>query len=434
MSGSSPGSSVRSKASVLVLGSGAREHALGLALSPHTLTFLPGNEGTRALGRNIPGDPTDVPLVLRIAAEIKPDLVIVGPEAPLCAGVVDALRAAGVVAFGPTQDCARLEGSKAFMKEFCKRHGVPTAGFRVFDDAEQAKAYIRAEDRALVVKADGLCAGKGVVVAHDAEEALAAVESMMVARAFGAAGARVVIEDVLPGEEASYHVLVSRGDVLALAPAQDHKRALDGDRGPNTGGMGAYAPAPIVTPDVRERVTKEIVEPVVRGLREDGLDFRGVLFVGLMIEEGVPRVLEFNVRFGDPETSVVLPLIDGDVYELLTAVANGTLGNATAGTREGSCVTVVIAAEGYPGSPAKGDEIKGLEKKLPEGGYVLHAGTARGGEGGDAIVTAGGRVLAVGARAPTFAEARTRAYEVVECIQFRGMHFRKDIGYRALKS
>ncbi len=426
------GSSVCSSASVLILGSGAREHALGLALSPHTRTFLPGNEGTCALGRNIAGDPTDVAFVLRIAAEIKPDLVIVGPEAPLVAGVVDALRAAGLVAFGPTRDGARLEGSKAFMKEFCKRHGVPTAAFRVFDDPVEAKAYIRAEDRPLVVKADGLCAGKGVVVAKDAEEALAAVEAMMVARVFGDAGARVVIEDVLPGEEASYHVLVSGRDVLALAPAQDHKRALDGDRGPNTGGMGAYAPAPIVTKEVRDRVTKDIVEPVLRGLREDGLDFRGVLFVGLMIEDGVPRVLEFNVRFGDPETSVVLPLIDGDVYALLMAVANGTLGAAKVGIREGSCVTVVISAEGYPGTPTKGDEIKGLEKKLPEGGYVLHAGTARGGDGGDKIVTAGGRVLAVGARAATFVEARKRAYEVVDCIQFRGMHYRKDIGYRAL--
>ncbi len=405
---------------------------MGLALAPHTRTFLPGNEGTRALGRNVAGDPSDVALVMRIAAEIKPDLVVIGPEAPLVAGVADALREAGVLAFGPQRSGARLEGSKAFMKEFCKRHGVPTAAFRVFDDAAQAKAYIRAEDRALVVKADGLCAGKGVVVAKDAEEALAAVDAMMVARVFGDAGARVVIEDVLPGEEASYHVLVSDGHVLALAPAQDHKRAYDGDRGPNTGGMGAYAPAPIVTSDVAARVTKDIVLPVVRGLREDGIDFRGVLFVGLMIEDGVPRVLEFNVRFGDPETSVVLPLVDGDVYELLTAVANGTLGDAKALVREGSCVTVVLAAEGYPGTPTKGDAITGLEKQLPEGGYVLHAGTSRG-EDGQTIVTAGGRVLAVGARAATFAEARQRAYEVVDRIQFRGMHYRKDIGARALK-
>jgi phosphoribosylamine--glycine ligase len=415
--------------SVLILGSGAREHALGLALVGHTRTFLPGNEGTRELGRNLAGDPSDLGLVVRLAGEIKPDLVVVGPEAPLVSGVADALREAGALVFGPTRDGARLEGSKAFMKEFCKRHGVPTAAFRVFDDPAQAKAYIRAENRPLVVKADGLCAGKGVVVAKDAEEALAAVESMMVARAFGDAGARVVIEDVLPGEEASYHVLVSGSDALALVAAQDHKRAKDGDLGPNTGGMGAYAPAPIVTKEVAARVTTEIVGPVVRGLKADGLDFRGVLFVGLMIEDGVPRVLEFNVRFGDPETSVVLPLIDGDVYELLRAVANGTLGGASAGTRPGSCVTVVLAAEGYPGTPTKGDEIRGLEKPLPEGGYVLHAGTARR---GDKVVTAGGRVLAVGARASTFAEARKRAYEVVSCIEFRGMQYRKDIGHRAL--
>jgi phosphoribosylamine--glycine ligase len=416
-------------ASVLILGSGAREHALGRALSPHSLTFLPGNAGTGGLGRNVAGDPADVAHVVRIAAEIKPDLVVVGPEAPLVSGVVDTLRAESILAFGPMKDGARLEGSKAFMKEFCKRHGVPTAAFRVFDHADDAKAYIQKENRPLVVKADGLCAGKGVVVSQDATEALAAVESMMVERAFGDAGARVVIEDVLPGEEASYHVLVSGGHTVALAAAQDHKRVHDGDRGPNTGGMGAYAPAPIVTPEVEARVTKEIIEPVVRGLAADGIDFRGVLFVGLMIEDGVPRVLEFNVRFGDPETSVVLPLIDGDVYELLRSVATGELGSAKAKRGAGSCVTVVLAAEHYPATPAKGDVIHGLEEKLPEGGYVLHAGTARK---GDDIVTAGGRVLAVGARAATFAGARKRAYEVVDCIQFRGMHYRKDIGHRAL--
>ena len=418
-------------ASVLILGSGAREHALGLALSPHSLTFLPGNAGTSALGRNVPGDPTDVAHVMRIAAEIKPDLVVVGPEAPLVSGVVDALRAESILAFGPTKDGARLEGSKAFMKEFCKRHGVPTAAFRVFDDPAEAKAYIQKESRPLVVKADGLCAGKGVVVAKDAAEALAAAHSMMVERAFGDAGARVVVEDVLPGEEASYHVLVSGEHTVALAAAQDHKRVFDGDRGPNTGGMGAYAPAPIVNADVEARVTKDIVEPVVRGLAADGIDFRGVLFVGLMIENGVPRVLEFNVRFGDPETSVVLPLIDGDVYELLRSVATGELGKATAKRGRGSCVTVVLAAESYPATPAKGDVIHGLEKPLPEGGYVLHAGTARK---GDDVVTAGGRVLAVGARAATFADAQKRAYEVVDSIRFRGMHYRKDIGHRALRT
>ena len=418
-------------AHVLVLGSGAREHALGLAFSPHRRSFLPGNPGTKSLGTNLAGDPADGALVARIAAEIKADLVVVGPELPLVAGVADAVRAAGIPVFGPSRDGARLEGSKAFMKEFCKRHGVPTAAFRVFENVEAARAYIRAENRPLVVKADGLCAGKGVVVAADADEALAAVDSMMVARVFGDAGAKVVIEDVLPGEEASFHVLVAGDAVVALAAAQDHKRAKDGDLGPNTGGMGAYAPAPIVTPEVKARVMREIVDPVVRGLRADGIDFRGVLFVGLMIENGVPRVLEFNVRFGDPETSVVLPLVDGDVYALFAAVANGDLSHAgeAVKTHPGSCVTVVLAAENYPATPTKGDEIRGLESALPEGGYILHAGTAEGAEG--KITTAGGRVLAVGARAGSFAEARARAYEVVSCIEFRGMHFRSDIGHRA---
>jgi phosphoribosylamine--glycine ligase len=420
-------------ASVLILGSGAREHALGLALAPHTCTFLPGNQGTRQLGRNIAGDPADPKFVAQIASELKPDLVVVGPELPLVNGVVDALSAVSILAFGPERSAARLEGSKAFMKEFCKRHGVPTADFRVFDEPGGAKAYIRSCDRPLVVKADGLCAGKGVVVASSTAEALAAIDTMMVERAFGEAGARVVIEEILPGDEASYHVLVSGGDTVTLAAAQDHKRALDGDRGPNTGGMGAYAPAPIVTPHVIERVNREIVQPVVRGLAADGLEFRGVLFVGLMIENGVPRVLEFNVRFGDPETSVVLPLIDGDVYELLRAVASGTLGNARVTQRAGSCVTVVLAAEGYPGTPTKGDHITGLGGALPEGGYVLHAGTAPGRAEGE-VVTAGGRVLAVGARAATFDLARARAYEVVSSIHFRGMQYRTDIGHRAHRS
>jgi phosphoribosylamine--glycine ligase len=402
---------------------------LGRAFHGHSLSFFPGNAGTATLGKNLPGNAEDVGAVVACAQAVRPDLVVIGPEKPLVLGAADALRAAGFLVFGPDARAAKLEGSKAFMKELCKRHHVPTADFRVFDDASAAKAYIRDAARPLVVKADGLCAGKGVVVAQSTDEALAAVDEMMVARVFGDAGARVVIEELLPGDEASFHVLVSGKDAATLAPAQDHKRALDGDRGPNTGGMGAYAPAPVVNAVVHERVMNEIVARTLAGFEAEGLDFRGVLFVGLMIENGVPRVLEFNVRFGDPEASVVLPLIDGDPFAIFTAVASGRLRSAHVAHKAGAAVTVVLAAEHYPKTPATGDVIEGLNRALPEGGYVLHAGTKRD---GDRVVTAGGRVLAVGAQAPTFETARTRAYEVASCIHFRGMHYRKDIGHRAI--
>jgi phosphoribosylamine--glycine ligase len=418
-------------ASVLIIGSGAREHALGRAFHGHSLAFFPGNAGTASLGRNLPGNAEDVSALVRAGGEARADLVVIGPEKPLVMGAADALRAAGFAVFGPDARAARLEGSKSFMKEFCKRHLVPTADFRVFDDAEEAKAFVRGAARPLVVKADGLCAGKGVVVAQSAEEALAAIDEMMIARVFGEAGARVVIEEVLPGEEASFHVLVSGKDAVALVPAQDHKRALDGDLGPNTGGMGAYAPALVVDAVVHERVMNEIVARTVAGLAGEGIDFRGVLFVGLMIENGVPRVLEFNVRFGDPETSVVLPLLDGDPFAIFSAVAAGRLHSARVGHKTGAAVSVVLAAEHYPKTPATGDAIEGLDRAVPEGAWVLHAGTKKD---GDRVVTSGGRVLAVGAHAHTFDEARARAYEVASSIHFRGMHYRRDIGHRALNA
>jgi phosphoribosylamine---glycine ligase len=417
------------RARVLIVGGGAREHALAAALARHDLLIAPGNAGTAELGRNVAVQATDIPALVELAVREKVELVVVGPEAPLTLGLVDALTERGIRAFGPTRAAARLEASKAYMKEICRKAQVETARFAVFDDAERAKAYVRAEDRPLVVKADGLAAGKGVVVAGDAAEALVAIDRMMVARDLGDAGARVVIEDVLPGEEASFHVVCDGTRAVALVPAQDHKRAFDGDRGPNTGGMGAYAPAPVVTAEVSAAVMRSIVEPVLRVMTEEEAPFRGVLFVGLMIENGTPRVLEFNVRFGDPETAVLVPMLDGDWFELLSGAARGDLSSVRAKTKSGAALAVVMAAEGYPGKPRTGDRIEGLANDLPEGAFVLHAGTKRE---GDDVVTAGGRVLAVGAHASTFESARERAYAAVAAIRFSGEHHRSDIGHRAL--
>lgn len=426
-------------ARVLIVGSGSREHALAAgvlasASGPHEVIVAPGNAGTARVARNVAVAADDVSGLVALAAREAVDLVVVGPEAPLVLGLVDALEAKGIRAFGPSRVAARLEGSKAFMKELCRRHGVPTADFAVFDDAEAARAHVRAAGRPLVVKADGLAAGKGVVVAADVDEAVDAVDRMLVARAFGDAGARLVIEEILPGEEASFHVVCDGTRAFALVAAQDHKRVSDGDLGPNTGGMGAYAPAPVVTPEVQARVMREIVEPTLRGMASEGMPFRGVLFVGLMIEAGVPRVLEFNVRFGDPETTVLVPMLDGDWFALLDGAARGDL-SAAAGvsrTRAGAALAVVMAAEGYPGKPAAGDVLEGLEGlegRLPEGAFVFHAGTK---QEGARVVTSGGRILTVGARAATFEDARARAYEVVGRIRFRGEHHRSDIGHRAL--
>jgi phosphoribosylamine--glycine ligase len=335
------------------------------------------------------------------------------------------------MAFGPSRAASRLEGSKAFMKEFLKRHAIPTAGFGVFDDAEKAKAHVRAAGRPLVVKADGLAAGKGVVVAASCDEAIEAIERMMVAREFGDAGTTVVIEEILPGEEASFHVVCDGTRAIALVAAQDHKRVFDGDRGPNTGGMGAYAPAPVVTPLVHDIVMRTVVEPTLRGMAEEGAPFRGVLFVGLMIDAGVPRVLEFNVRFGDPETAVLVPMLDGDWLELLEGAARGDLSKVSARTKSGAALAIVMAAEGYPAKPAVGDRIEGLDAELAEGAFVLHAGTAVEGDG---VVTAGGRVLAVGAYASSFAAARDVAYRAASRIHWRGEHHRNDIGHRAMSA
>jgi phosphoribosylamine--glycine ligase len=318
------------------------------------------------------------------------------------------------------------------MKRFCERHGIPTAGFAVFDDADAAERHARSSPEPLVVKADGLAAGKGVVVAGSADEACAAIDRMMRKGEFGDAGRTVVLEERLAGEEASFHVVCDGERGIALAPAQDHKRVGDGDSGPNTGGMGAYAPAPVVDPDVHARVMRGIVEPTLAGMASEGMPLRGVLFVGLMIDHGVPRVLEYNVRFGDPETVVLVPMYGGDWFDLLDAAASGTLSRLPpALPSEGAAIALVMAAAGYPAKPVTGDRIEGLDRALPAGAFVRHAGTAFGPDG--SVVTSGGRVLAVGAKAPSLAEAARIAYGVADGIRWPGEHHRRDIGRRALE-
>ena len=416
---------------VLVVGGGAREHALTwkLAQSPQVsaLFCLPGNAGTAALAQNLSGSASDLDGIVHAAKQHAIDFVVVGPEDPLVAGVVDRLRREGVLAFGPDARCAQLEGSKRFSKELMAEAGVPTAAFRVFDDADEAERYVRAEDRPLVVKADGLAAGKGVVVARDAAEASAAIDAIMRQRAYGGAGASVVIEECLRGQEVSYHVVSDGERYVALAPAQDHKRVGDGDSGPNTGGMGAYSPPPVVTPELEQKILTRVVEPTLAAMRRRGTPFRGALFVGLMIVDGEPQVLEFNTRFGDPETEVMLVRWSGDILPLLHGAARGDLRGVEARWSAPCALCVVMAAGGYPAGYERGKRIRGLDQAGQEA-IVFHAGTALSGEH---VVTAGGRVLTVTAVGQTVDEAAARAYSVAQQIHFDGAHYRRDIGHHA---
>lgn len=420
---------------VLIVGGGAREHALAWRLSQDAeveLIGAPGNAGMATLGRIAPVDPTNAAEVVTLAKKESADLVIVGPEAPLVAGVVDALRDSGIDAFGPDREAARLEGSKVFSKQFMSRHAIPTAGFAGFDDPDAATRYIEEANRPLVVKADGLAAGKGVIVAANAAEAVGGVDRIMRERAFGEAGDRVLIEECLVGQEVSYHVVSDGRRFVPLAPAQDHKRAYDGDLGPNTGGMGAYSPPPVVTAEVEQKILDRVIEPTLKGMADEGRPFRGALFVGLMIVEGEPMVLEYNTRFGDPECQTLVTRWKGSIAPLIVGSATGDLGTLQPQWEAPASLCVVLASGGYPGSYEKGNVIRGLDaaSEIP-GVTVFHAGTALR---DDAVVTSGGRVLSVTATGETIDQAAERAYAAADRIDFDGKQLRRDIGWRARTS
>ncbi|MCS6786488.1 MAG: phosphoribosylamine--glycine ligase [Thiobacillaceae bacterium] len=419
---------------LLVIGAGGREHALAwrLAQSPrvHKVYVAPGNAGTAREEKLENLALTEFDALIDFCRREGIDFTVVGPEAPLAAGIVDRFRAAGLKIFGPSQAAARLEASKAFAKAFMQRYGIPTAAYAEFDEAAAAHAYIDVHGAPIVVKADGLAAGKGVVVAASREEAHAAVEAMLAEGRLGEAGRRVVIEDCLDGEEASFIVMVDGEHVLPLATSQDHKRLLEGDRGPNTGGMGAYSPAPLVTPELHARILREVIRPAVAGLKQEGMPYTGFLYAGLMIgADGSPRVLEFNCRLGDPETQPILLRLKNDLAQLIEAALEGRLDQVEAEWDRRYALGVVLAAAGYPEAPRTGDPISGLDQR-GEDFHLFHAGTAvRDGQ----VVTAGGRVLTVTALGDTIKIAQARAYEVADHIEFAGRQMRRDIGWRALQ-
>jgi phosphoribosylamine--glycine ligase len=419
---------------VLLIGSGGREHALAMSLAKSTrlakLFIAPGNPGTAKLGENVVIDVADHAAVVNFCRLMRIEFVVVGPEQPLVAGLVDALEAAGISAFGPMKAAAQLEGSKAFTKELCRRHSIPTAAFERFSECETALQYVRSRGAPIVVKADGLASGKGVTVALTLGEAEEAVRSMF-AGAFGSAGAEVVIEDLLEGEEISFFALCDGKQALPFASAQDYKRVGDGDTGPNTGGMGAYSAAPIFTPDLQERVMREIITPTIDAMAAEGTPFKGVLFAGLMITSEGPKLIEFNTRFGDPETQVMLPRLESDLLSLMQQCASGNLTSDAIRLSNETALTVVMAANGYPNTPKKGTEVRGIDKaeRMPHV-IVTHAGTRRDGA---RLLADGGRVLNITALAPNIVEARRRAYVAVDVIDWPEGFCRRDIGWRALE-
>ena len=423
---------------VLVIGGGGREHALVWAIrkSPKAgkVYCAPGNAGIAKEAECVALNVKDPAAVLAFLKEKEISLTVIGPEGPLVDGLADALRAAGRKVFGVGKKAAELEGSKAVAKDFMSRHGLPTADYRVFSFAEDALGYVHSNDYSpafRVVKASGLAAGKGVVMAGSVDEVIVALEDAMIKRVFGAAGEKVVLEETLEGEELSVIALCDGKTLLPLLPTQDHKRVSDGDEGPNTGGMGAYGPVPQLTDALRRRIEAEVCAPFLKGLQADGIDYRGVIYFGLMLTRQGPKLLEFNVRFGDPETQVILPMIDEDWVDLFESVADGRLQARELRRRPGAGVVVVMAADGYPAESRKGDVIEGLEgaASLP-GVTVFHAGTAL--QGGR-VVTAGGRVLGVTALGADLVDARRKAYDAVGKIRFDGVHFRQDIGARGLR-
>jgi len=418
---------------VLVIGSGGREHTLCWKIKQgadvKNIYCAPGNGGTAIDAVNVDLDVSEHGKVIDFCREKKIDLVVVGPEAPLAVGITDDLEKEGINVFGPSYAAARMESSKIFAKELMGRYNIPTAAFRIFDDFEKAEEYIKEKGVPIVVKAYGLAAGKGVIVAEKTEEAIDAARDMLVKRTFGSAGDKIIVEEFLTGEEASILVITDGENIIPLVSSQDHKRVYDGDQGPNTGGMGAYSPAPVISDDLYKKVIETIVRPTIDGLKNEGIQYKGVLYVGLMIAEGVPKVLEYNVRFGDPETQVILPRMRSDLADLLLSAAKGDLSGKTVEWDERDCVCVVLASGGYPGSYENGKKITGIGEAEEEGAVVFHAGTTM--DKSD-LLTSGGRVLNVVGAGMGIKEAADNTYKSVEKIHFEGMHYRKDIGYRAI--
>jgi len=420
---------------VLVVGSGGREHALcwSFAKSPlcSKLFCAPGNPGIAEVAECLPIKADQIDDLVNAAKDFDIDFVMIGPEVPLTMGLADKLRAAGVPCFGPSQAAAALEGSKGFMKDLCKRAGIPTAAYERFTDADKAKAYVQTQGAPIVIKADGLAAGKGVTIAQTIEEANAAIDDAMVGKAFGEAGAELVIEEFMTGEEASFFALTDGETAVPFTTAQDHKAAYDGDKGPNTGGMGAYSPAANVDEAMSARIMDEIITPTVKAMKDAGTPFSGMLFAGLMITAEGPKLIEYNARFGDPETQAMLPRLKTDLLALLFAVSKGVMNGFVMNWYDEACLCVVMAAKGYPAAYEKGSLIRGLEEASKiEGGVVFHAGTARN-EAGD-IVASGGRVLGVTGWAPTIKEAQAKAYATVAKIDWPEGFCRSDIGWRAI--
>ena len=422
---------------VLIVGGGGREHALAWKAAQSDrvdqVFVAPGNPGTSSEDKvsNVDIGAEDISALKTFAEKEEIDLTIVGPENPLVYGIVDEFQQAGLPCFGPSKDAAILEGSKSFSKDFLQRHNIPTAEYQVFTEVDAAKEYVKAKGAPIVVKADGLAAGKGVIIAMTENEAIAAIEDMLAGNKFGEAGHCVVIEEFMQGEEASFIVISDGENILPLASSQDHKARDEGDTGPNTGGMGAYSPAPVVTDEMHDRIMQEVIEPTIRGMAEEGREYVGFLYAGIMITaEGTPKVLEFNCRFGDPETQPILMRLESDLVELCQAALAGKLNEVTADWDERTALGVVLASAGYPASASKGDQISGLDNDFPAGTKVFHAGTAR--QDND-VVTAGGRVLCVTALGETVLQAQESAYQAVAKINWNGMFYRKDIGHRAIK-
>jgi phosphoribosylamine--glycine ligase len=422
---------------ILIIGNGGREHALAwkVAQSPKVekVFVAPGNAGTalEAKVENVAIDPLNNSRLVQFAQKNNVYLTIVGPEAPLVNGVVDAFRAAKLKCFGPTQNAAQLEGSKAFTKDFLARHKIPTAAYGNFTEIDKAVAYIKQQGAPIVVKADGLAAGKGVILAQTEAEAIAAVNDMLAGNKFGNAGSRVVIEEFLMGEEASFICMVDGENVLPMATSQDHKARDNGDQGPNTGGMGAYSPAPVVTPEIEQRIMDEVIYPTVRGMADEGNVYTGFLYAGVMITaDGTPKVLEFNCRFGDPETQPIMMRLQSDLVDLVDMALEGKLNQTAAAWDPRASLGVVMAAGGYPDDYHKGDIIMGLPEQEQEGAKVFHAGTT---QKDGRVVTNGGRVLCAVALGDTVAEAQSRAYDLVKQINWNNVYYRDDIGYRAVE-